>query len=1141
MKKILNKIQTIFVLFSTTLCLNSYSQVQEAWVESDVGDFFDFTDNPVLVLDGNENIIVGLNTRVPDYESSVLTDQLSTFHLSKYKPDGTKVFGILGNVSSSLQKDLVGIVVDGSGNIYCAVHIWRLADPVTPRIAGLFAIYKYKPNGDLDWVRNYGDGESNFPTAIAVDGAGNVYLTGGCKESGLVQNNQLADYLTVKWNSAGTLLWARRFDGANPGEGFNVAQDISVDGSGNVYITGFAQRDGILGYATIKYNSVGTELWMQRYTGTSSENDIPSALTIDINGFIYVTGNSEDGMATIKYNNDGAQLWVKRKGSSGSDARDIKVDASGNVYVVGNTSSTQGALIKYRFDGAELWTKVKNGSFHSLAFDVSGDPYISGTESGKGLTEKFNSSGESQWLKSYESSGNPGVNKPVLVFTPNQNVYTLNFSWRSCSGCGTPRYVAKLIKYTQCDLICPSNVIVNTTPGACSATVNFSVNQTGDCGNEITYSHAPGSVFPKGTTTVTVSSTATGETCSFTVTVNDNENPVARCKNVILQLNESGTAILTATDVDNGSTDNCGIESFSLSKTSFNCIDVGNNTVTLTVFDVNGNSASCTAIVTIVDNTPPTVKTKNVTAYLNEAGSVSITAADVDDGSSDECGNVLLSIDKSVFSCDDKGENSVVLTVTDPNGNTASGSAIVNVIDNIPPTIHSVSASPQSLWPSDRKMKPVIISSTVSDNCPGTTWEVTAVTIKSGEFENDNVNPDFEITGQNTVNLRAEIPKRGTRREYTVTITATDAAGNTSTSSVDVNVSLNITTPASGSPFRMGTTVDLSAEFWEEPGKTHTAKWLIDNSTTVKASVTEASGNNNGEVKGSYKFNTPGVYKLQMNLTDQNGQTRYANTNDNLDAIVVIYDPNGGYTYGGGKFISKAGALPSNPAATGEVSFGFTVNYQKGKPPKGETQFDFKLGDFEFNALNFEYLAISDVKAQFKGTGRIIGFQSGIAFIMTVIDGELDGSGTDKVRMKIWNKNTGQVYYDNQPGSSDADDPTTPVGENSIIVIAGTNAAVTSINQDIIKEVTTETEKLSALAFPNPYQRQFSLAINSPVSGKATIEFFTLTGAKVFREEKFVTVGMRNYFSYPGLFGNGTLMYRITIGEKQVSGLVIKY
>ena len=74
-----------------------------------------------------------------------------------------------------------------------------------------------------------------------------------------------------------------------------------------------------------------------------------------------------------------------------------------------------------------------------------------------------------------------------------------------------------------------------------------------------------------------------------------------------------------------------------------------------------------------------------------------------------------------------------------------------------------------------------------------------------------------------------------------------------------------------------------------------------------------------------------------------------------------------------GWFPSPAGALAGNSSAEGKASYGFAVNYKNAARPKGETQFEFKVGDFEFNALNFDYLAINGAKAQFRGTGKIVG------------------------------------------------------------------------------------------------------------------------------------------------------------------------
>src|SRR5690606_13990410 len=114
--------------------------------------------------------------------------------------------------------------------------------------------------------------------------------------------------------------------------------------------------------------------------------------------------------------------------------------------------------------------------------------------------------------------------------------------------------------------------------------------------------------------------------------------PVVVTRNITIQLDATGNASITAADIDNGSTDACGIASMTLDKSSFDCGDVGANTVTLTVTDVNGNTESANAILTVEDITAPVVVTRNITIQLNSTGNASITAADIDNGSSDSCG-----------------------------------------------------------------------------------------------------------------------------------------------------------------------------------------------------------------------------------------------------------------------------------------------------------------------------------------------------------------------------------------------------------------------------------------------------------------------------------------------------------------------
>lgn len=160
-------------------------------------------------------------------------------------------------------------------------------------------------------------------------------------------------------------------------------------------------------------------------------------------------------------------------------------------------------------------------------------------------------------------------------------------------------------------LSCPGNISQNNDPGLCGAVISYIVDSPVGCsGGTLTQTagQASGSNFPVGTTTNTFEyddGTNPIQTCSFDVTINDTEAPLTVCQNITIQLDASGNASITAGDVDNGSTDNCAIDSLSISQSSFTCADIGANNVTLTATDVNGNSATCVAIVTVEDTMPP--------------------------------------------------------------------------------------------------------------------------------------------------------------------------------------------------------------------------------------------------------------------------------------------------------------------------------------------------------------------------------------------------------------------------------------------------------------------------------------------------------------------------------------------------------
>ncbi len=171
-------------------------------------------------------------------------------------------------------------------------------------------------------------------------------------------------------------------------------------------------------------------------------------------------------------------------------------------------------------------------------------------------------------------------------------------------------------------------------------------------------------------------------TCTATVTVVDDTAPECSAQDLTVYLDANGNASIVPDQIDNNSTDNCQIETIEVDPTAFTCDDLGDNVVTLTVTDESGNSSTCTAIVTVVDTIAPFCLTVDITVSINGNGMVTILATQVDGGSTDNCGPPNLSVTPNTFTCDDLGDNVVVLTVTDGSGNSSSCTATVTIEDS---------------------------------------------------------------------------------------------------------------------------------------------------------------------------------------------------------------------------------------------------------------------------------------------------------------------------------------------------------------------------------------------------------------------------------------------------------------------------
>jgi len=250
---------------------------------------------------------------------------------------------------------------------------------------------------------------------------------------------------------------------------------------------------------------------------------------------------------------------------------------------------------------------------------------------------------------------------------------------------------------------------------------------------------------------------------------------------------------------------------------------------------------------------------------------------------------------------------------------------------------------------------------------------------------------------------------------YYVILTASDGVNPPVTDSTPVMI-LNNVAPALSAisaptdPVAVNTAISAGASF-TDPGSndTHGATWEWGDGSTSAGALTA------GAVSGSHTYTAAGVYTVKLTVTDDDG-----GADTEQFQYVVVYDPSAGFVTGGGWINSPAGAYAADPSMTGKANFGFVSKYQKGATaPTGQTQFQFHAGDLNFHSTAYQWLVISGAKAQYKGSGTING-GGDYGFLLTAVDGQAGGGGgVDQFRIKIWDKATGAVVYDNQRGDAD--------------------------------------------------------------------------------------------------------------------------
>ncbi|WP_216663623.1 HYR domain-containing protein [Lentimicrobium sp. L6] len=330
------------------------------------------------------------------------------------------------------------------------------------------------------------------------------------------------------------------------------------------------------------------------------------------------------------------------------------------------------------------------------------------------------------------------------------------------------------------------------------------------------------------------------------ITVTDDESPIASCQDFTVNLDPgTGAASIAATDIDNGSTDNCGITTMSVTPNAFTSANLGANTVTLSIEDAAGHISTCTATVTVTDLTPPVAVCQDITVELDATGTASIVGTDIDNGSYDNGVVVSLDANPNTFDCTNVGVNTVTLTVTDDAGLTTTCESIVTVEDNIAPVMASQNV-------------------TIQLDASGAA-SITAANIDNGSYDNC----DFTLTASQTDFACTDLGLN------TITLTGTDASNNVSTITADVTVE-DVIDPS----ITCGAAISQTADAGQANALVTVVAPVTGDNCTVSSITNDF--NNTAEATDTYPV---GTTTITWTVTDQSG-----NTNTCTQEIVITDD-----------------------------------------------------------------------------------------------------------------------------------------------------------------------------------------------------------------------------------------------------------
>jgi hypothetical protein len=278
------------------------------------------------------------------------------------------------------------------------------------------------------WAHRY-NGPGNvydFARQVAVDGAGNVYVTGFSHGEAFGY-----DWATLKLSPTGGLLWERRVSG--PGQSDDRASELALLPGGNLVVAGVTQTGGEQfpdnDVELVAYDPQGSVAWQRRWSDTAASHELVFDLDVDGSGRIAITGTTQENPGpyappfplTLRYDGGGTLLQTIRTDGGSS----VDVDAAGNFYVTGSFVTSPSTVAKFSAGGARVWsTPLTVGAGDALwpplvAADAAGAVTVAGTVSdtstgaGDFITIRFAADGRELWRHRFAGRAEPGEQDQV--------------------------------------------------------------------------------------------------------------------------------------------------------------------------------------------------------------------------------------------------------------------------------------------------------------------------------------------------------------------------------------------------------------------------------------------------------------------------------------------------------------------------------------------------------------------------------------------------------------------------------------------------------------------------------------------------------------------------------------------------------